>query len=851
MNKTARVISAFVMLLAAVASFGPVNGRASVGSTVQVYYVYADGLTTGWHDWSWGASVILQDAAYRYSGSYSVSAAYTQAWGGLYFSHDGFSTAGFDRLVFYVNGGSNSRQSVDITLVDPQGNFIRPVPLNDYVTGGYIEAYVWRQVSVPLADLGGDNTTITGVVLQDASGGPQPRFYVDELQFVGGSGGSTPTAVATATFTPTRTRTPTPTRTPTLAPTYTPVATRTTQATSTPTSATATHTPTPVSGLPPIPRGFRGYLSMGLFNKDTDDLLPGIPFDFRYQYLAGGVNTGDGWAQWNNPPGQYALDYIADSRAHSLTPAFQYYQILQSAPHFDEYRNMQEPSTMYAYFDDWKLLMTKCAQADPNQVVVVSLEADLTGVMHQLARNDDATTVAARVGSSGHPDAAGYPDHFAGMYAAMVHIRDVYAPNVVLALDLSAWGAGHDVVIALRDDPNYDWRGHAGRTARFLNTILGEVRRTSRVGFELLSWNPSDRDAAYYEVVQGSNRWWDDANVRQPTFDTMGAWVGQIVQQTGKRVVLWQVPNGNRVYRTMNNSDGHYQDNRAEYFLNASSGRAHMSQWANWGVVSIWWGAGAGSQSHYYDHHRDGITNPPPINGNNEVSVYPDDDGGYLRLRSSAYYQQGPIPLPSGGPAPTPTATPTGCWISFSDVRPSDYFYEAVRYLYCRGVVGGYSDNTFRPWSNTTRAQIAKMVVLAEGWPLLNPPNPTFADVPYGSTFYTYVETAAARGILGGYACGGPGEPCDASRRSYYRPGVSVTRGQIAKMVVLAEGWPLLNPPNPTFADVPYGSTFYTYVETAAARGILGGYADGSFRPGNQATRGQIAKVVYNAVTSP
>jgi hypothetical protein len=184
-------------------------------------------------------------------------------------------------------------------------------------------------------------------------------------------------------------------------------------------------------------------------------------------------------------------------------------------------------------------------------------------------------------------------------------------------------------------------------------------------------------------------------------------------------------------------------------------------------------------------------------------------------------------------------------------VRPSDYFYEAVRYLYCRGVVGGYSDNTFRPWSNTTRAQIAKMVVLAEGWPLLNPPNPTFADVPYGSTFYTYVETAAARGILGGYACGGPGEPCDASRRSYYRPGVSVTRGQIAKMVVLAEGWPLLNPPNPTFADVPYGSTFYTYVETAAARGILGGYADGSFRPGNQATRGQIAKVVYNAVTSP
>ena len=543
--------------------------------------------------------------------------------------------------------------------------------------------------------------------------------------------------------------------------------------------STSTPTPlptvTPAGGLPPIPRGFPTYFSMGLFNANTSDLLPGIPFDFRYQYLAGGVNTGDGWANWNSPPGQYALNYINDSRAHSLIPAFQYYQILQSAPHYDEYLNMQEPSTMYAYFDDWKLLMTKCAQAGGG-VVVVSVEADLTGVMQQRSQNDDATTVPARVNASGHPDAAGYPDNFAGMYAAMAHIRDVYAPNVVLALDVSAWGAGDDVVIALRDDPNYDWRGHADRTAHFLNTILGAIR--GGAGFELLSWNPSDRDAAYYQVVEGSNRWWDDGDVRQPTFATMGAWIGRIGAQTGRRVVLWQVPNGNRVYRTENNSDGHYQDNRPEYFLNPGSGRAHMSQWANWGVVGIWWGAGAGSQSHYYDHHRDGVTNPPPINGNVEVSVYPDDDGGYLRLRSSAYYSQGPLPLPSGGPAPTPTATPIGCWINFTDVHPTDYFYEPVRYLYCRGVVGGYSDGTFRPWNNTTRAQIAKIVVLAEGWPVVNPPVQTFTDV-------------APR------------------------------------------------------------SAFYGYVETAALHFIIGGYSDGTFRPGNPATRGQIARIVYNAVTSP
>ena len=48
----------------------------------------------------------------------------------------------------------------------------------------------------------------------------------------------------------------------------------------------------------------------------------------------------------------------------------------------------------------------------------------------------------------------------------------------------------------------------------------------------------------------------------------------------------------------------------------------------------------------------------------------------------------------------TPTATPsaTACPISFSDVTdPTAYYYTPVYYLACRGVIGGYSDGTFRP----------------------------------------------------------------------------------------------------------------------------------------------------------
>ena len=77
-----------------------------------------------------------------------------------------------------------------------------------------------------------------------------------------------------------------------------------------------------------------------------------------------------------------------------------------------------------------------------------------------------------------------------------------------------------------------------------------------------------------------------------------------------------------------------------------------------------------------------------------------------------------------------------------------------------------------------------------------------------------------------------------------FRPDASVTRGQIAKMVVLAamhsEGMQLVSPAVASFKDVTVGSTYYQYIETAYANGLLTGYSDGTFRPAANATRGQL-----------
>jgi len=234
-----------------------------------------------------------------------------------------------------------------------------------------------------------------------------------------------------------------------------------------------------------------------------------------------------------------------------------------------------------------------------------------------------------------------------------------------------------------------------------------------------------------------------------------------------------------------------------------------------------------------------------------------------------------PTPVPPSRTAP-PSVTPvltatlgpsaTPCALSFADVQAADYFYTPVRYLACHGVISGYSNGdgtvSFRPYTNTTRAQQVKIVVLGFALPIVTPPagGYTFADVPPAHPFWSVIETAAARTIVSGYRCGGAGEPCDGAQRPYFRPYAAVTRGQLAKITVVAAGWALHTPPTATFADVAPGTAFYPFVETAACYGIVSGYSCGSagepcpgryFRPANPAVRAQIAKLVDQALGPP
>lgn len=222
--------------------------------------------------------------------------------------------------------------------------------------------------------------------------------------------------------------------------------------------------------------------------------------------------------------------------------------------------------------------------------------------------------------------------------------------------------------------------------------------------------------------------------------------------------------------------------------------------------------------------------------------------------------------------AAVPSATPTSglLQVSFRDVEAGNAFEHYVRWMAERGYVSGYDCGGdgepcpglyFRPGKNVTRAQLLKMVVNASEWHIVNPKNAdaSFADVPRDSVFYVYVETAASLDVIGGYACGGVGEPCDSESRPYFRPGSYITRGQLAKVIALGRGYALGVPETATFADVPADHTFAPYVEAVYGAGVVGGYACGGvgepcdglnrpyFRPVAYASRGQVAKVVVGS----
>jgi hypothetical protein len=408
-------------------------------------------------------------------------------------------------------------------------------------------------------------------------------------------------------------------------------------------------TPTP----PPKQPGGTNHFAFGLDSHPgnvqyMNDMRAknGAAFDYRYQYLSAGVNTGSGWETWNSPAGAFATLYIQESAKNHYIPVLVYYELLQSnggcggcGEQQKDLSNLANASLMKAYYANWALLMQKIGATHKTTLVIV--EPDLWGYMQQSVVNgsNSAASVPASVASSGYGAAAGLPNTAQGYAWALLHIRDLYAPNAVLAIHASNWATKFD--ISSNTDPNLNVKSLAQKEAQFLLSagIKGNPKGISR-------WNLLSNDVADHDSGQ-SGLWWDRSNKALPNFSRYLQFISALTAASGLHVMMWQVPAGNQYFDTENNSKGHTQDNRPEYIL------GHIADFAHAGIIGVLFGPGNGG-TEYNDARQDGVTNPAPISTfqcnqcNSHQSQYADDDGGYLRIFVGQYYKNGAYPLPAG-----------------------------------------------------------------------------------------------------------------------------------------------------------------------------------------------------------
>lgn len=173
--------------------------------------------------------------------------------------------------------------------------------------------------------------------------------------------------------------------------------------------------------------------------------------------------------------------------------------------------------------------------------------------------------------------------------------------------------------------------------------------------------------------------------------------------------------------------------------------------------------------------------------------------------------------------------------LPFNDVSESEWFYEAVKYVYDKGMMNGVSDTAFAPYSNLTRGMIAQVLYNLEGKPAVS--GSAYTDVAADQWYNDAVNWAAQKGIVTGYGDGTFG-PMD-----------NITREQMAAILyryAQYKGYDVSAKGDLTaFTD---GNTVSDWAKDAMSwavgTALFNGKGDGILDPTTTATRAEVAKIL-------
>lgn len=189
------------------------------------------------------------------------------------------------------------------------------------------------------------------------------------------------------------------------------------------------------------------------------------------------------------------------------------------------------------------------------------------------------------------------------------------------------------------------------------------------------------------------------------------------------------------------------------------------------------------------------------------------------------------------GDEPPEDQPPSG---PFTDIAGSTH-EGAILSVNQAAIAGGYEDGTFRPLQAVTRGQMAAFLARALELEVdADTASPEAFDDVDGTTHGGAILAVADAGIASGFADGS------------YRPNETVTRGQMAAFITrgLQLSSNAVDVQESPFSDVA-GTTHADAIAATVEEGITGGFADGTYRPDDEVTRGQMATFLARALGMP
>lgn len=184
----------------------------------------------------------------------------------------------------------------------------------------------------------------------------------------------------------------------------------------------------------------------------------------------------------------------------------------------------------------------------------------------------------------------------------------------------------------------------------------------------------------------------------------------------------------------------------------------------------------------------------------------------------------------------------------FTDIKETDWYYNALENIVEKGVIGGYPDNTFKPQNNITRAEFTKILLTSLDTYIVK--GESFADTQ-GHWAEDIIYTAWEKFII---------RKADFGAKEYergvkYYPDKEITRIEVTRMVIRAlmldkEATKRCGEETQFTDDFAITETDKGYIVIAVENEIIKGYDDSSFKPNEKVTRAEAAQIIVNMLNA-